>query len=122
MPKGERLAILPPLWQETMNTDQRAAILEELEKHAPLPDLRPDEITANDIAVQYKMTRVRATKWARVLVKNGRLEEFKRYDPRIGKIVNAWRRPVDSGPCTESEGGQPLTNIAHRPGIDDIPY
>lgn len=84
-----------------MNTTERAAILEELEQHANiLPDLGPGEITANDIAAKYKMTRNRAIRWARVMVKERKLEEHKRYDTRISKVVNAWR-PVEIVPDAE---------------------
>ena len=71
--------------------------IEELEQFVPLPDLGPGEITANDIAAKYSMTRNRAIGWARKMVRDGRLDEFKRYDPRICKKVNAWR-PVEIVP------------------------
>ncbi len=86
-----------------MNEVLRAQILDEIEHYASRPSLAPDEITVSDLAKRLSCGYCMASTRLQKLVEQGVMAVRSGvYDPRTGKIVNAYRK-VDA---SHSEHGE----------------
>lgn len=75
-----------------MTDKVRRQILEELKQFSERPSLEPDEVTTSDYAETFGCTHQLAAQRLKQLVIDGHMTVRSGvYDPRCGKVVNAYR-------------------------------
>lgn len=79
-----------------MIDDKRKKILEEVSLYSEPPKLVDDEVTVNDYAEVFGVNRQLAARRLKALMECGVMTGRSGvYDPRTGKIVNAYRLQED---------------------------
>ena len=73
-------------------SEKRAEILAEIESLTSLPELRPDDITVQELAERWGVSdRTVMSRMAR-LVRDGQFESLIVYDPSICRIRRVYRK------------------------------
>jgi DNA-binding Lrp family transcriptional regulator len=80
-----------------MTDETRRRILEEFRQFSVRPSLEPDEVTVTDYAEEYGCSHQLASQRLKQLVADGYMTMRRGiYDPRCGKVVNAYRAKQSS--------------------------
>ena len=83
-----------------MTDETRRRILEEFRQFSVRPSLEPDEVTVTDYAEEYGCSHQLASQRLKQLVADGYMTMRKGiYDPRCGKVVNAYRAKQSAANC-----------------------
>ncbi|OQA15936.1 MAG: hypothetical protein BWY63_02821 [Chloroflexi bacterium ADurb.Bin360] len=84
-----------------MTDETRRRILEEFRQFSVRPSLEPDEVTVTDYAEEYGCSHQLASQRLKQLVADGHMTMRKGiYDPRCGKVVNAYRAKQSAANCS----------------------